>query len=263
MMRESGLNTVVNLRDLGGLPAAGGGAVRPGLFLRSAALNRLSARDARTLSERYRVRAVIDLRTGTERGEKPDRLLPGARYYHIPIFSEATMGVTHEKGMDRREALDHLPDLGGLYEKMVTDPFCTSQLRAVFALLTDGAPGAALFHCTAGKDRAGTVAALLLTLLGAPAEAVRADYLRSNAALKRTAERYYRLVLLLSRNKETAMRVKTLYSADAAMLSRLFGAIDRAYGGFEAFRRDALGVTDDALSALKNRAVVRPTRRLK
>ena len=254
------IRSVVNLRDLGETRTNGGQAVKGGLFYRSAALNRLSKRDAGALRDAYGLRAVIDLRTETEREQKPDAVIPGVETHHIPIFSEAVMGVTRERELDRRQLLSQLPDLKGLYVKMVTDPFCVGQLGRVFRLIAGTRDGAVLWHCTAGKDRCGIVSALLLDLLGVPREEIFRDYLASNDALKRTADRYYALVLLMTRDRKAARQVRGLYHADADCLKAVFAELDGRYGGTEAFFRDALAFSDAQLRALRERALTEKER---
>ena len=70
-MKELPLQSVVNLRDFGATQTKDRKTVKIGLFLRSAALNRLSKKDAAALRDKYGVRTVIDLRTQTEREQKP------------------------------------------------------------------------------------------------------------------------------------------------------------------------------------------------
>ncbi|MFE6852799.1 tyrosine-protein phosphatase, partial [Streptomyces sp. NPDC057674] len=85
--------SVANLRDLGGLPLAGGHAVRPGLVLRSAHLDRLDP--AEPVVAALGIRTVVDLRTETERADRPDRLPSGARGLVADVLADhlATSGL--------------------------------------------------------------------------------------------------------------------------------------------------------------------------
>ncbi len=255
------MRSVANLRDLGGIFTADGLTLRPGLFYRSAALNRLTEKDAEMLSSRYAVRRVIDLRTERERDEKPDRPVPGAETKHLPVFTGETFGISHEQDADLKEALDGLPELGALYRKMVSDPACAAAFKEIFKELLSEKEGAVLFHCTGGKDRAGIVSALLLTLLGVPYHTVKEDYLLSNSKLGGSARRAAALVFLATRSRKTARRVKALYRADETCLAAAFDEIGSRYGGFDAFRRDALGISDDALAAFRARVLTNPAQR--
>ncbi|MEF8764531.1 tyrosine-protein phosphatase, partial [Stenotrophomonas sp. A3_2] len=101
-----------------------------------------------------------------------------------------------------------------------------------------------LFHCSAGKDRTGFGAALLLTALGVPWEHVVADYLATNALWRRE----------IARNFELPEGVKeALLSANALLLESAFAAISRNYGGTEAYLEQALGLDRAARAALRAR----------
>ena len=104
-MSDTIKNKKLNFRDLGGLETEDGKKVRKGLLLRSAKLNKLTPHDKSVLESKYRVSAVIDFRSDDEREGRADILPSGAKYYHIPIFSETTLAVTGGMGSDVFEAV--------------------------------------------------------------------------------------------------------------------------------------------------------------
>lgn len=79
------LDSIDNLRDLGGRPAADRRPIKKGLLFRSAELSRASREDLSFL-EKAGVAAVIDLRDLDEREARPDRLPEGAEYHHLPVL---------------------------------------------------------------------------------------------------------------------------------------------------------------------------------
>lgn len=85
-----------NTRDLGNI-SFGGKKIKDGLLIRSGNLASLSERDIDILENKYKVKAVIDLRTDLEAKEAPDIVLKGAKYYRLTPLTESAMGVTHEK----------------------------------------------------------------------------------------------------------------------------------------------------------------------
>jgi protein-tyrosine phosphatase len=164
--RRISLPGTTNLRDLGGYPAGGGGTVRWRTLLRSDALHRLDGAGRAALAA-LGLRTVVDLRTPEEVAASPSLLdETGVRTYHVPLFDAADIGQLP-------------PDLTAVYQYMIDD--CGAAIAAAIGRLCDGAALPGLVHCTAGKDRTGLVAALVLDVVGVPDEIIAADYALSNA----------------------------------------------------------------------------------
>jgi protein-tyrosine phosphatase len=162
--RRIPLPGTLNLRDLGGYPANGGGTVRWRTLLRSDALHRLDDTGRAALAG-FGLRTVVDLRTDEEVLSAPSALDgTGARIFHVPIFRAESLGTLS-------------PELAAVYRHMIDDRGAAIA-EAVGRLSVVGAlPG--LIHCSAGKDRTGLVTALILDVLGVPDEVIAADYAMS------------------------------------------------------------------------------------
>jgi rhodanese-related sulfurtransferase len=148
-----------NLRDVGGLPVVGGGRVRAGRVLRSAApLPGDAVPDGLT----WPPAVVLDLRSAGELGDVHPLASTGARVVNVPLL-EALRPDAHP-----------VRDLTDLYRVMLDQsaPRFVDVLREVAA-----SDGPALLHCAAGKDRTGVSVALVLRLVGVEHEHVVADYL--------------------------------------------------------------------------------------
>jgi protein-tyrosine phosphatase len=174
------LEGAVNARDLGGLPGKDGRQTLGGRLLRSDNLQDLSRADVARLVHDLGVTTVVDLRSSAElesEGPTPLDSVPGVRHAHHPVLPElgsATDAIA-EALLTRNRDMSRFPD----------DPTCGHYLgyledrpdQVVAALQSiTRAPGAALVHCAAGKDRTGVVVALALTAAGVRPEAVVADY---------------------------------------------------------------------------------------
>jgi protein-tyrosine phosphatase len=172
------LDEVHNLRDLGGY-AADGGELRWRRLFRSDGLHRLGGADLHSV-RLLGLRTVLDLRSGpelAERGRFPVADHP-VHFHHLPMI-DVTWG--HDEGPEPGQ-----PDWTFLVRKYVE----ILEVGAVWvarAFHTLAVPGAlpAVFHCAAGKDRTGILAALLLSSLGVADHDVVTDYALTAAAMAR------------------------------------------------------------------------------
>lgn len=166
-------NRLANLRDLGGLPVAGGGRTRPGVLYRGDAP--FSGDDAPTGVPHWPPGAVIDLRSPAERARHPHRWPDATFVHHLPLHGAAAPS----------ERLP--PDLVALYQMILrTAPHRVARLVGTLAR----ADGPVLVHCAAGKDRTGIAVAALLLAAGVDPEAVVADYLATGANMDTLRRRW-------------------------------------------------------------------------
>jgi len=174
--RRLALEGATNFRDLGGYPAADGRRVRWGVIYRSDRLSALTASDHRRLAA-LELSLVCDLRSERERVEKPNRLDPGAlpAVANIPVEVEAGNRIDALLAAGERD----LPSLRAVvvsgYRELVQ--VHRHAWASLLHALAEPRPGAAVFHCSAGQDRTGFAAALLLLALGVPWEVVVRDYM--------------------------------------------------------------------------------------
>jgi len=185
------IDTLPNLRDLGGWSAGGGRRVRGGLIFRSTDLDRLDARGIELVGALC-LRTVVDLRTATERQAAPDRVPPDATPVVCDVLSDAPDAAPAQlrKVMaDPRNAGAILGDgkaeamFEQGYRQIVRLPSALAAYRRFFATLATEDRRPLLFHCTTGKDRTGWAAAVTLTLLGVSADDVMRDYILTNDQL--------------------------------------------------------------------------------
>jgi protein-tyrosine phosphatase len=221
-----------NVRDLGGWPAAEGRHVRFGEVYRSAGLGRLTDADAATLGATG-LRTVVDLRGERERGRMPSRLdaLPGVAVHFLPI--DPSLGPSLRGIITARETTgeDVMVLMRRAYAAYVLD--WPHRYAAMFDLLLQQARRPLLFHCTAGKDRTGVGAALLLAALGVPQEAIRADYLATNRLWQSDAEIAASLPPVVA---DVLMRVH------GELLDAAFAAILSAYHSLDDYLDQRIGL---------------------
>ncbi|MFJ6935953.1 tyrosine-protein phosphatase [Streptomyces sp. NPDC101132] len=256
--------TVANVRDLGGTPLPGGRSVRPGLVLRSGQLDRLDpAADAAFAG--LGVRTVLDFRTAAERADHPDRVPEGVRLLVGDVLADK---VTSGE-MPAAAQLKHLladpavaeRELGGgraerlfeqTYRSFVSSGSGQAAYRTLLTELADPEAGPLLFHCTAGKDRTGWAATVVLALLGADDETLMAEYLSVNPAVRQAFAPMIEGFTASGGNPEIAL---ALIGVVPSYLGAALDEVATRYGSMEKYVREGLGVSDEAVEAIRARLI--------
>lgn len=253
MERIITMEGIRNARDLGGLINTEGKTVTTGCLIRSASLADATDSDLNRLKEEYHLSMIVDLRTGMEVKEKPDREVPGALYISNPVFDEAMAGISHEKETDRQNM--QMPDMKDLYRMIVTQESCRTNLgnAAKKIMAHDFSCGAVLWHCTEGKDRCGLLSASLLMALGVDRETVREDYLMTNIVNAPRAEQYARMVLESGKSEQEAQFVRNMILAKEEYIDSAFKAIDETYGSTESFLTDGLHIPEELITQFREK----------
>jgi protein-tyrosine phosphatase len=228
-----------NLRDLGGYRTADGRRVRTGHVYRSAALHALTEADLATL-QGLGVRVICDFRGDGERARYPTKIVD-MTIHELTIAP--TIGASLRDLIANRNATeaDVMEVMQLAYAAYATD--WHHRYRAMFDLLLESdAP--LLFHCTAGKDRTGFGAALLLAALGVPEETIRADYMATNRLWHGDPE--------LAATLPPGVGAMLL-SVHPAFLTAAFDAIHAAHGSMDTYLEQRIGLDPTRLAALRAR----------
>ena len=236
---------VNNLRDVGGMPAAGG-RIRSGVLLRSGQLSTATPRGADALSEL--VSHIVDLRDGEEgaaghhirlRPAEPTEIA-GPDTTHLPLFLGSV-----------RSFFEADTSLDDLYLHLLEES--GERLVAAVRIVAAGQP--TLIHCTVGKDRTGVTVALALAAVDADREAIIADYALTESQLP--PERSQRIAAYLrSQHPEAVHAVALATQSPAPVMRRLLERVDERWGSAADYLR-ANGLTDAELDALRA-ALVEP-----
>lgn len=261
IIRKLPLKRLFNTRDLGGMPAANGMAIKHNRLLRSGKLYKLPAQTVHKLKKKG-VNLVIDLRIFTEREEYPDTVMDGVEYVHLPLLCTATPGITREKSMTKTMAIEarRLKDEFGtadnymvaMYKMVLFSEEPVKLLKDCLRLIIDN-EGCVLWHCSGGKDRAGIVAMLVESLLGVDKKVIVADYVASHRFQKKKFfwNRFGLIIApLVPRFKKILfgmMAAKPRYITDT------IDEIEARYGSVVNYCRECLSITDDDIQKMREK----------
>ena len=241
--RLIGLEAVHNFRDLGGYPTAGGRTTRWRTLFRSDGLYRLRGADDMSRVMQLGLKSVIDLRT--EREQREQGIFPTddieVTFHHLSIV-DVTWSDTETPEFD-----DEVEFLVWGYRDMLE--IGSSRFADAMHVLaqTDSLP--AVFHCAAGKDRTGVLAALLLSSLGVDDAHICADYGLTQDAMRRS------IAWSKVHRPELAERYATIpkayLAADPRAMQIILTELAQRHGSVRNYVRE-IGVADATVEALGN-----------
>ncbi len=169
-----------NFRDLGGFKTKEGRYTKWGKLFRADELSNLTEEDLQYLSS-IPITSVIDFRAQSEVKRTPDKLPHTVRFtYPIAI----TPGNLSSEGIQANLLSTNIDtQMKYMNRLLVSDPPCVRAFRIFFAIVQNNLSAPLIFHCSAGKDRTGMAAALVLYSLGVDEQTIMEDYLASKIYL--------------------------------------------------------------------------------
>ncbi|AWH26922.1 tyrosine-protein phosphatase [Stenotrophomonas sp. YAU14D1_LEIMI4_1] len=235
-----------NVRSFAGLQGRNG-PIPATAFVRTADLGRLTAADRDALAAAG-VTLDIDLRTADEQSQSPDLLADDARFAYQRI---SLMGT--EK-MDLQKMMATFPDsLGEAYVQWLGHS--QPQFKQVFQRIAAQQDGTVLFHCTAGKDRTGIIAGLLLDLAGVPKAQIVHNYAISAHYLEgqpKDSAMNAQIKAMLEQHPEIARKMAGMSGTAPQNMEQFLAALHSQYGGAEGYLK-SIGVSAQEIQQLKVR----------
>ena len=236
--RHVPLEGAVNFRDLGGYVGLGGCAIRRRMLFRADGLSHLTDGDHVEI-RKLGIATVIDLRSDGEvkRGRFDVEATP-VRFLHAPLLPSVDRD---QKNVEFDPFM-----LGGFYSAMLED--AAVHVRAAVEAIADPSGGPVVFHCTAGKDRTGVLAGLLLRLLGVDDAVIVEDYALTARAMAELRKR------IEVRDPTLATQMlqgdQARFSAAPTNMEQMLAAIDERWGTAEQYAA-TIGLTDETIQSLR------------
>jgi len=238
-----------NTRELGGYKTTDGKTIKWGKLFRSDKLSDISKTDQAYL-QNLGIKKIVDFRSEQEKAEDPNIIPTGISYVEMPISVDGAMRSKIEavlKGETDRKVQSFLIDANKEFVTNYADVY-ENFLRG---LIDEDAP--TLFHCTAGKDRAGFAAAITLIALGVSKEDVINDYMKTNAFTQERIEEILGQIELMSLYQSDVEILRPLLGVEQIYIETAFKTAEDKYGSLENFIRDGLNISDEDIQKLRNK----------
>lgn len=258
---------VTNFRDIGGYLTEGGKTVKHGQFYRCAGLSKLDESDFEILKD-LNLKIIVDFRSKAEKEKEPDIVPPECEYYHYSgivtmddpndmvnkfggsmDMKAAVMSILQKK-IDMPNPMEYLT---GCYTTMAE---YSQSFKALFDLIKSNPDKPIAFHCSAGKDRTGVAAALILLSLGASEETAMEDYLLSNLHRKAENDGVIESLKKYSSDEKFLGVVRSMLEVNGELLNAYFSKVKELYGDWDNYFEKALGLSKADRRELKERYLV-------
>jgi protein-tyrosine phosphatase len=259
MQRHLPFDKAINFRDLGGYPTRDGGTVKWRRLFRSGHMNLLTEADVARLVD-LGTAVICDFRSEPEREKDPHALPPplSDAVRSLAIWPKSTApfaDVVRSFSKGELTAAQCRERQQQSYREFVLD--FRAQYAAMFRLVDEAAGRPVVIHCTAGKDRTGIGAALLLASLGVPEGVILEDYLLSQqcphlkAFIQTLIDRGFADNIPAASQDDRHALMLSLFGVDADAFAAAFDAMRTEAGSVDNFLRAGLGVDDAKRARLR------------
>ena len=254
--RKLPLEGAHNFRELGGFETLDNRKVKWGLLYRSDALNELSDEDLEYL-QRLKLNAIIDFRSPIERNDKPDRFIENVNVHLMPIDpfgNNSPQGPNKSFEEIQREMFYGDLDLSNFsvdFNQDLVSNFSDVYKNFVGMLIkNEGLP--LVFHCTAGKDRAGFASVLILSILGVPRDTIIQDYLATNIYTEKEIDKKLLQIELFSFFQADTESLRKVMGVEERYILAAFNQIDKEWGGMDRYIKEGLSLSDTDVEQIRS-----------
>ena len=237
-----------NFRDLGAYRTADGRRLRPGLVFRSGSLSGMADAELQQFAT-FGITRVFDLRSSVERVRSPSNHGVSTWVCEHEESNADLEGLWRAQGMDRQRAVSLMTDL---YRDLPEEH--AEAFGVVYAHIADqGSP--MLFHCAAGKDRAGVCAALLLDLLEVPRATIEQDYMATSKTSARAIVETRDSMERLGIKFVEPSAIEPILNPEPSYISAMFDAVEQRYGSTQSYAEQRMGFGKAKLDAMRAKLI--------
>lgn len=245
------MESISNFRELGSVAVATG-QIRPGVLFRSGHLASMSDDDAARFQEAG-IRTIVDLRSdGDIASEGADRVPAGVDHHRVPIHDDAGRGDDLRTIIMRGDIDELRAEMGdGRGHQIALDgaaafaenPERMASFSSAMALVTDPDNWPLIWHCSAGKDRAGWVGTAALLAAGASDDVIVDHYLQSNLAIGAAA---------LFPEGELKELIRPFLEVHEDYVRAQLAVVENRWGGVAGLFQDGFGLGDEVVDRFRS-----------
>ena len=246
--RKLSMDGSYNTRELGGYKTTDGKSVKWGVLFRSDKLSDISLEDQKYLKN-LGIQRIVDFRSKAEKTEDPDKIPDGMTYIEMPIEVDGAMRTKIEailKGEINRNVKDFLIEANEEFIKNYSHIYS----KFLKDLAKEQKP--TMFHCTAGKDRAGFAAAITLIAIGVSKEDAINDYMKTNEYTAERIDEMISKIELMSLYQTDGELLRPLLGVEREYLEAAFKAAENEYGSIENYIRSGLNISEKEIQQLRS-----------
>lgn len=246
------MKTTVNFRDLGGMKGYEGKTTASGRLFRGGQLFDMTDAEKQAFCKHYNIRTIIDLRNEESYSIEPNGHIPGVNQhiFEVMMDMEELSKANPMRNSNPKAAEAYLT---AVYGEFVTNGHAIGCFRDILERMAKQEQGGIYFHCFAGKDRTGVVAAILLSVLGVSREDILRDYLKTREGREAENKRLLDLARQEGKTEEELGAMAVFYTVAPQYLENVFLTADKIYGSFDNYVAQGIGITAETIQNLRNR----------
>lgn len=249
-MKIEDMRKNLNFRELGGYMSEDGRKVRNGCFFRCGPLADLNEEESAFVRS-LGIRHVFDFRSEYEANEVPDPDI-GADYHQINAMVDGSGNQVQFDPKGIEAAAKEHDQANDFIEKMYGSlPYCAAYKEMFKAIKAHETP--ILFHCSAGKDRTGIAAVLILLLLGVDEKTALDDYELTNEYRKEQIDRFFEKVApMIAGHPEVKQILMAFEGVNRSSAQYSLDTIKSRYADYGLYFEDVFGIDENTRKELQN-----------
>lgn len=250
-MSGAEMKKIINFRDYGGYSTLEGTRVKKGLLYRSGDTSQASSEDREALKA-LNIGYILDFRDLNESNNAPDPRVEGIINVHCPADMSGNDKIVKQKGKDDIKEMASQWSRAQLIQGYQAMVFNNPAYHKLFEIALRDESVAILHHCSAGKDRAGMGAMVMMLSLGVSKEDCITEYLKTQKNVREITKRILKDVPWYMRWL-AKIKVHDVLIADRAYIQAALDAIESKYHSMDTYLETEYGLNKAKRAILKKK----------